>query len=251
MARSRQRHGYLVELSGGDAASTVVYAAAHAGAGVDWASDLSQALPSDWAVCGVLLPGRGARRGEPFATSVESVAVAVADDVCDRHRTGRRAVFYGQSLGALLAFEVCRLLEQRRVVVPTALAVLGAPAPQTSPPPAAAGRTDDEIVAELADFGGTPAAVLADVGLRTIVLAILRSDLHLYENYRWGTCGTIAAPVVAVRGAEDTAVTAASMRDWALSTRSDRFEYVEVSGGHLPTRQAASVWAAWVDNSER
>lgn len=244
---SRQRQGYLVELAGGDSASTVVYAAAHAGAGVEWASDLRQALSSDWAVCGVLLPGRGARRGEPFATSVESAAVAVANEVCDRHCTGRRAVFYGQSLGALLAFDVCRLLERGRAVVPTALVVQGAPAPQTSPRPGAADRTDEEIIDELVDIGATPAAVLADAGLRAMILAILRSDLHLYESYGWGTCGTIAAPIVAVRGAEDPSVTAAAMREWASSTRSTRFEYVEVPGGHLPTRQAAPVWAAWVD----
>jgi surfactin synthase thioesterase subunit len=90
--------------------------------------------------------------------------------------------------------------------------------------------------------------VLADAGLRAMVLAILRNDLHLYEGYCWGTRGTIAAPIVAMRGADDTSVTAASMRAWASSTRSSHFEYIEVPGRHLPTRQAALVWPAWVDS---
>jgi surfactin synthase thioesterase subunit len=241
LARLRRITPYLVELEGGLEAAVVAYCFAHAGAGASWTRALAPVLPSEWGICAVLLPGREARFSETLAPDVGTVVTQVAEEIADVHPRGRTAILYGQSLGALLAFEVGRTVETF-----AALIVLGAPAPSTTPPVERSGD-DRNLLRALSELGAGDLAALEDERLMSASLDALRGDMHLYESYEWGNDRTIGASLISVRGTDDTVVTRAAAAAWAAASRVGCFRLLEVPGGHLPTADAAGAWVPHVE----
>src|SRR2546423_15091423 len=235
-----KRSPHLVEVDGGLDRPKVVYCFAHAGGGVTWVRSFAAALPSSYGVCAVLLPGRESRCREPFAGSVADVARTVAAELA-RVAPPRPSVLYGQSLGALIAFEVARAVERAGVLAPDLLVAVGAPAPSERPPRLSG--TDDELVRRLAELDPAAAAALDDPMLRQLALPALRDDTRLYDEYGWGKTRRGHVPVLSVRGADDPIVGPAAPRRWGEATTSV-FRFVEIPGGHLPTVGAARVLTA-------
>jgi surfactin synthase thioesterase subunit len=244
----QKRSDHIVEIDEGLKKANIVYAAGHAGAGTHWAVDLVAALPRDWGACVVLLPGRESRYNEPFATSIDVVSKNAATEIGKLHPSRRGAWLYGQSLGGLLAFEICRTLENCEIIAPNALCVLGTPAPVTMFGHHESNLTDMHILGELRRFGFVPEAVLQDSYLRGVILRVLRHDLQLFDKYAWGNTATIAAPIVSCRGYDDFKVTTADTKAWVQCTRSGTFTHLELSrGGHLPTNETVKEWMKSID----
>ena len=71
----------------------------------------------------------------------------------------RTFIFYGHSLGALLAFRVCQLLEHRKIS-PAYLVVSGNPGPGIPPTKRLHELDDNEFIEELRNLGGIPEEIL-------------------------------------------------------------------------------------------
>jgi pyochelin biosynthesis protein PchC len=226
----------------GAAPTPVLYAAGHAGAGARWAAALPGALPAGWGVRAIVLPGREGRAREPFAPSLAAVADAAAAEVAAHHPADRPAALFGQSLGALLALELCLRLEAGGPA-PTGLAVLGAPAPARGPPPGREDRSDEGLLRALAAYG-TLSGALRDAEMCAWILETVRSDMRLFDGYAWGTDARVRAPLAALRGADDRTVASEEVDAWGAHA-GGAFTRIDVPGGHLPTAAAAAAWAAW------
>jgi medium-chain acyl-[acyl-carrier-protein] hydrolase len=127
----------------------------YAGGGSSIFRTWAASLPSYVEVYAANLPGRGARIAEPPFTHISTMVESIADDL--RPHLGKPFAFFGHSMGAIIGFELARLLRREDSPGPLHLFVSGHPAPQL---PVDFRRTYDlpeqELIEELRRLNGTP-----------------------------------------------------------------------------------------------
>jgi surfactin synthase thioesterase subunit/glycosyltransferase involved in cell wall biosynthesis len=211
----------------------------YAGGGASMFRAWASRLPPGVALCPVRLPGRETRLSErPFDSMDELVATLrrVIDPYLDKP-----FAFFGHSLGAVIAFELARLLGARHAC----LFVSGARAPQlrrdhVPPPP----PSDDELIAELRRLDGIPRELLENRELMQLALPALRADTALYRNYVYQEGPPLQCPIRAYGGLDDQRITRWHLETWAEQT-TQSFRVEMFPGGHffLQTHQAAFLKA--------
>jgi surfactin synthase thioesterase subunit/glycosyltransferase involved in cell wall biosynthesis len=194
----------------------------HAGGGAQAFYGWADRLPPSVAV----LPARPPRR-DRMADLVEALGDAIHAYVDEPF------AFFGHSMGAVVAFELARLLRRRGEPLPRALLVSGARAPQFRrghvplPEPA-----PSEFVDELRRLEGMPPRVLDNSDLLRVVLPALRADAAIYRNYIYGEESPLGCPIHAYGGTEDPNVRREHLEAWALQTTSS-FSLRMFPGGHF------------------
>ena len=201
----------------------------HAGGAATYFHPVSASLPTSLEVLAVQYPGRQDRHAETPVDDLFVLADRLAD-VLAPETTGPVA-FFGHSMGASLAFEVARRLEERGTKLLT-LFVSGRRGPSAHRDERIHEKGDEVLLAEVKRLGGTDAAVLDDEDIRNLVLPALRSDYKAAELYHYRPGPDVGCPIVALVGDEDPKVTEAEARQWAERT-SAGFELKTYPGGHF------------------
>ncbi|MEY9871506.1 medium-chain acyl-[acyl-carrier-protein] hydrolase [Streptacidiphilus sp. MAP12-33] len=174
------------------------------GAGTNFYRPWAARLPQDVELLAVRLPGREDRYREAL---IEDYPTAVA-----RLHTALRPVFdqpyalFGHSMGALLAYGVALASARLGAPAPVRLLLSGAGGPGTEPPKAGRGTwSDEEIVADLREMGGTPEAVLDHRELLDLILPVLRADYTLCDAFYADppTSPLLDCPLTVLGGAKD------------------------------------------------
>jgi surfactin synthase thioesterase subunit len=140
-------------------------------------------------VCPVLLPGREARfRERPFRR-MESLVTALLDGMSGH--LDRPFALFGHSMGALIAFELCRALE-REGISPACLLVSGSRPPHANFSDADLhGLPDEEFLDCLhRRYHAIPDVVRENRELAEIVLPALRADFELLAGIFVNESGT-------------------------------------------------------------
>ncbi|AQZ67810.1 Thioesterase in siderophore biosynthesis gene cluster [[Actinomadura] parvosata subsp. kistnae] len=200
----------------------------HAGGAANSFLPLSRALSPHLDVLAVQYPGRQDRFAEPCVDDVR----ALADEVFVRlrGRGGPPPALFGHSMGAAVAYEVARRLEDDGGAV-AHLFVSAARGPAWDRPERVHLKDDAGLLAEMRRLGGTEDALLADAELMSLVLGMVRSDYKAIETYRH-TPGTAGCPVTALVGTHDPSTSTPAARSWERHTRG-AFRLVEFAGGHF------------------
>jgi len=210
----------------------------HAGSGpapyLPWAPLLGE----DIEVAAVCLPGRERRLGERRYRRMDPLVAELSADVMPMLRPPY--AFFGHSLGALIAFELCQVLERQEQAPPPAhLFVSGCGAPHRPVPhPPAHGLADGEFLARVRRFGGLPDAVLNDHQMLALVLPVLRDDFELAETYAPGKPRAVRTPLTAISGAQDRSVPRTGLDAWR-ELALGRFQASIVPGGHFYLAESA------------
>jgi medium-chain acyl-[acyl-carrier-protein] hydrolase len=158
--------------------------------------------------------------------------------------------FFGHSLGALLAFEVGRLLRRQGRALPVHLFVAACPAPQLLARDRSWHRlADDELAAELRRYNGLPDELLAEPELLALFLPALRADLTLYETAVYQADRPFAFPITAFGGDHDPLVNAEELRAWRGQT-SGPFHLTLFDGDHFFLRAAQPAVLAGIASAE-
>jgi surfactin synthase thioesterase subunit len=218
-------------------AHTALYCLPHAGGAASAYRDWSQHLPGWLEVVAVQLPGRENRLAEPAVISPEATAAAVAADLSER--PDRSVVLFGHSMGALLAFEVARLLARDDRTAPAWLFVSGSDHPTAAPRtgPLLAALPDPELLAWAVALGGMPAWVAAEPQMRELALPVLRADCGWLENHVYRPAPPLACPITALAGEADPHVGAAGLEAWRAETTA-AFRVRRHRGGHFYAESA-------------
>ncbi|MFF8940365.1 thioesterase II family protein [Streptomyces paradoxus] len=179
----------------------------------------------------VQYPGRAQRIAEPLPTDLRRMAADLADAV--RPLLDRPVVFFGHSMGAVVAYETALLLQDSGTP-PHRLIASGSRAPHRERPSLPEGEafTEEAVVAAVMQLGGTDAQLLSDPLLRELVLPYLCADLEMFDAYRYRPEPILHCPVTAITGDMDDHVTAAEADAWAKAT-GGRFDRHVFSGGHF------------------
>ncbi len=192
-----------------------------------------RALVSDrTTVLAVELPGREGRLLETPYRDVRDAAAGLHEDIVAAAGAGARLVFFGHSLGAVLAYELVHLLGGRDDVRVERLFVSGSPGPWTQREQRATGLPDEEFLARVEVFAGFRHEALDNPQMRELILPTLRADCEMHEDYLPSTDEPVSVPIRSLRGSDDGLVTGAQAREWRDATTGD-FRCTELSGGHM------------------
>lgn len=215
---------------------------AHAGGGPLFFRPWRLALAPDIAVRPVLLPGRDRRLAEtPFrrvAPLLDPLCAALAPHLRPPY------AFFGHSMGAVIAYEAARRLAATPAGGPSCLVVSGRPAPGRGEDRGLSRLPDAEFTEVVGRLNGTPAEVLAEPELLSMLLPVLRADFELAETYQPLPGGPLDCRVAAYTGGADPLVSRADALAWRHVT-SGEFTMRVFPGDHFYLREGqAGVLAA-------
>lgn len=215
---------------------------AHAGGAASFFSQWWRKLPVDIELCPVQLPGRWSRwREEPLSDLVGASRLLVRE--LEAFLAAKPCVFYGHSLGGLIAYEAILRLREEGRALPRALVVSG-----RSPPDAPLYRpplhhlSDEAFVKGVAEYyEPIDPRVLADRDTRAMVLKVLRADLQMYEIYRPTAAPPLDLPIWVFAARDDRGAAPGDMHGWGkFSTR--EINQREFDGGHFFVRDSEIFW---------
>ncbi|MET8457489.1 thioesterase II family protein [Streptomyces parvulus] len=188
----------------------------------DWAGRLPEGL----GVAALELPGRGGRKGEPWADGAEAAVGEFADAV--EPLLERPVLLFGHSMGAVLALDLAHELRARHGREPLALI---AAASELSRPRTPTILTSAEFLAEL--------------------LPVLRADLGVAADRNPGARAPLTCPVHVYLGEQDPMVDGlAAQRDWAAQTTREQPPR-SFPGGHFFVQETAGpVLAALAEDAD-
>ena len=213
----------------------------HAGGNATFYRPLRRFMPAEVDFCPVELPGRAARLDEPPFTCMSALMERL--DRALQPLMGVPFGFFGHSVGACMAFEAARKLRSVDGRIAMHLFVSGRGGPKFAPAdvPQARPPSDQDLLAILGRFGGTPAAVVQRPELIAALLPALRADLALVAGYAVDPENRIACPITAFAGADDVA------HPGSLQSRRDftrgKFRTCIFPGGHFYFSPAAAALA--------
>lgn len=170
-------------------------------------------------VYGVQYPGRGSRvREQPFTDS-SSLVEAFLPHLLPL--LNKPFALFGHSMGAIIAFEVARHLQNDHGLRPERLIVSGRRAAQLP-------RTDRltynlpdaEFTEELRRLNGTPTEVLDHPELMQLMIGIIRADFTLTQTYKYTPGPQLTCPLSVFGGFDDTDVSREQLEAWCRQTTS-------------------------------
>ncbi len=224
---------WFISRPGANPWSPRVFCFPHAGGSprlfLDWQDDLG----ADAEIVAICRPGREHRAAEPDPTIGEFIAGAAEAISVAAEADNRPYYLFGHSLGALIAFEVARLLT--RAVPPNHFVASGCSAPRLLP----SQRVQDiaklegkEFAEAIGFFGGLSAEVIADDEMRELLLPGVIADFHLAVGYHYVPAAPLEVPATLVVGRDDPHVQQAQVRDWGTEFTRPLDEHW-VDGGHF------------------
>lgn len=229
--RTGVRQGSVVSLRADAGPAMRLFLFPHAGGSARSFRGWPEHLPLDAACYAIQLPGRGERLREPPFTTL----TALVDNLLIETQPWLRPpfVFFGHSMGALVAFELTRRLQAMRVPAPVHLFVSGRGAPdRCSTRRRLYDLPDEELIEELARLGGLPASVRANAELMHLLIPTLRADFSVTQTYVFAPGPPLECPITALGGTQDDDVPADQIAGWRDHT-TRTFTMHMIEGDHF------------------
>lgn len=202
-----------------------------AGAGASFFHPWREIAPDGLRVVAPQLPGREWRIEEEPPADVGAAVELLLPDVAAAG-AGQRMALFGHCFGAIVAFELARRLAAVNDVDLVHLFPSGSPSPWTGGPRGVTGLDDDELVCRVREDTGYTHETLAVPELRELLIPALRADMESHEKYVAGDGEPLTVPITALRGHEDSVVSADEANEWARAT-TEKFTLVEFDGRHM------------------
>jgi medium-chain acyl-[acyl-carrier-protein] hydrolase len=204
----------------------------YAGAGAAVYRTWADSLPPYVEVNMVRLPGREARLKEAPYTRLTVLAPELADVL--RPKLDRPFVLFGHSMGALIAFELSRVLRRQGAPLPAHVCVSGRAAPQLPSRDSPIHTLPDaEFLSALQNrYNAIPAAIADADAMMQLFLPILRADLSVIETFLYTPEAPLPCPISAYGGLSDERALAEELASWRYQT-AGRFSLEMFPGDHF------------------
>jgi surfactin synthase thioesterase subunit len=188
----------------------------HAGGSASFFHPVSVHFSPGTDVVSLQYPGRQDRRLEACVEDIGKLADRIADELAAL--STKPTVFFGHSMGAVLAFETAHRLEEAGTNPPATVVASGRRAPSTTRDDRVHERDDRGLIAELRLLNGTDSAVFGDDELLQLALPAIRGDYTAVETYRCEPGRRIAAPIAVLTGDHDPKTTLPEAEAWREHT---------------------------------
>ena len=199
-------------------------------------------LPENVEVWALQLPGRASRVRERSLRSIRDLAAATVDAIDPL--LDRAFVFFGHSMGSLVAFQAARHLRAHAKPAPVALILSGASSPELPPVGEQLHKLPKEsFKARLRDFEGTPPQILDCEELLEIVLPALRADFEASETYSPDEEAPLNVPLIVFGGENDPDVPLDHLEAWRPYASRDVIVQ-QFPGGHFYLQGSSMFFTA-------
>lgn len=179
----------------------------------------------------VQYPGRGTRLRERPYTDCRALVEALARAIVPL--TEKPFAFFGHSMGAVIAFELARVLRASHGREPAHMFLGGRRAPQIPPRERPTyDLPEPEFVEELRRLNGTPPQALEHPELMEMLIPIIRADFQVAETYRCAEGPRLGCPFSIFGGAGDEDVMREDLEAWCEQT-SGPCSVTMFDGGHF------------------
>lgn len=211
-----------------------LFAFPHAGAGSTVFSVLREALlRRAVALVPAVLPGRERRLRETPHRDMDSLLAefaGMAETDGFSAFTGEYALL-GHCSGALVAFEIARMLERAPCRNPQLLVVCSCLPPPLIRDTGMSHLPTPEMFARTASMGGTPDTLMLDPDFLQMLERALRADWQLFDGYVYRPGAKLTTPILAIRGTDDPDLSADDLLLWRDQTHGS-FSTLELESGH-------------------
>lgn len=195
----------------------------------------SKQLPANIEVCAIELPGRGKRLVEPALTDLDTLIQLLGPQLLPL--LDLPFAFFGHSMGALVAFELCRWLRRTVQLSPVHFWASAARAPQLAIDlPLMHQLPEEDFIDRLKHYQGTPISVLNNSELMTLMLPTLKADFTVLETYTYQPRAPFTFKITGLWGKQDNIVTRADVAAWQVHT--SQFELDAIAGDHFFMQQS-------------
>ena len=207
----------------------------------NWSSELPHAIK----VVGMEYPGRGEKENETLLKVFDVLLSHLEKEILSKIK-GPFA-FFGHSLGAIIAFELARLLQDKHGLQPAALFLSGCPSPDIISLFSSMNEMKDEsFIQSLEDLNGTPQGLMELAEFREFFLPILRADFSLLDSYVPAQM-RVKFPLVIFGGKQDPKVNIEDLSKWSFWTESS-MSLIKLEGDHFFIRQPKLVLNVIAEN---
>jgi surfactin synthase thioesterase subunit len=189
-------------------------------------------LPSWTEVLAIQYPGRGGRMAEAPVDRIPVMAHHVRQALSGL--PAMPTVFFGHSMGGLVAFEAACQLAAAGHELPIHLFVSGHAPPHlpVSRPPISL-LPDADFIGELdRRYAAVPAELMQYPDVLALLLPALRADIAAVEANRHSPATVLACPITVFGGSDDRTATRGQLEAWRDLT-SQAFELRLFAGGHF------------------
>jgi len=183
----------------------------------------------------VQMPGRGRRFAEDCAGDLYELIDEIVESV--RALDDLPLVFFGHSMGCIIAYETAHALIQRGMTGPSHLFLSGRKAAHLP-----LNRRsyydlpDHELLSELKRLGSANNELLDNRELVDLMLPILRADFKLHDNYRFTQREKLTATMTVLGGTQDPTYDSAELARWSELTTGET-ELIFFRDGHFFTER--------------
>ncbi len=204
----------------------------YAGGGASAYRQWNHGFPEGIDVHALQLPGRETRISE---SAIDELSVLLERLVAAiQQYLDFPFAFFGHSMGALIGWELARSLRSSCDIEPTHIFVSGSHAiPRVRNELGKFGALPDAVlIAELKKLNGTPAEVLENPELISLILPAIRADFRLLSSYVYQPGELLHCPITVLGGDGDPSVPPHELSAWATLTTGD-VDIRVLPGGHF------------------
>ncbi|MBL6449389.1 SDR family oxidoreductase [Fulvivirga sp. 29W222] len=214
-----------------------------AGGNANLYADWEEKLANNIQLVTVELPGRGKSSSmQPF-TNMKQAVHKISDTLMGV--MDKPAIFFGHSMGGLIAFEVMRELRRRLARPPVSLIVSSTPQLASYDKQHLDHNADDQTLTKR--FPHLSKEAIPDTELREILIRLLRNDLILLDSYKYEFAPPMDVNIIAIHGKSDITVSNKQMNLWKNETTL-KFRFIEREGDHHYLRSCTDFVTELINN---
>jgi len=196
-------------------------------------------LPKDVELLSLQLPGRENRFNEPMITDFTKLIDVLKTEVIGL--LDIPYIFFGHSLGALIAFELLLQLEKDNFGGPKVFIASAKEAPHCHTLPLMQDIINDGwLIGHLKQYASVPESYFDSSEFKEVFFPYIRADFLLLSSYKFRSSSSfpvINAPIVALHGENDATTNIHNIKTWEKHTNKT-FSHCTFKGGHFFIRES-------------
>lgn len=217
-----------------------------AGKGIAGYASWRHLLPEAVEVLPARLPGRDGRFREAPITRFPDLLEQLAEHI--EPFLDVPFAFFGHSLGALVAFEMARLLREQRKPLPFLLMVAARSAPHLRTTTPISHLPPDQFLGAIQDrYGAFDEEIRHNQEILNQFEPILRADFTLFDNYVYCERPPLECPIRAYGGSRDTMTLPPDLEAWDRHTVAG-FSFRSFDGHHFFFEKDRKILVQFVDD---